>query len=79
MIFFLICVAIALGTILGSYVSDKYVLNVPAQKYNKGVNVKLLNHIFSDLPKDQRPEFCEGCGAGRSMVEGECRECGSRN
>lgn len=35
-----------------------------------------LNAAFAHVPEGYRPEFCEGCSALNSLVDGECRECG---
>lgn len=34
-----------------------------------------MNAGFAHVPDAVRPEFCEGCGALNSIIDGECREC----
>ena len=38
-----------------------------------------MNRKFLHVPEKIRLEYCEGCGASNSMVNGECRECWHRN
>lgn len=60
---------------LGTLIDDlEEALGIASE--TEDVSAQALNEAFAHVPEAYRPEFCSGCGAGNSLVDGVCRECG---